>query len=178
MKKTVSVIVSAVLGAAILTSVFAGCTKGGKDSSSKVNIDIPSNLADNIKTTKPKYPSLEEYISQVKEEVENGAGFDDEYCTSKIYSDADGMVYEYTLREQNAGMGDEEIASLIKEIFDDNDSQFKNAAKELKNDTGIPYSLRVVYLNADGSVIEERKYYDNSDISSYLADNIKIVESE
>ena len=166
MKKTVSVIVSAVLGAAILTSVFAGCTKGGKDSSSKVNIDIPSNLADNIKTTKPKYPSLEEYISQVKEEVENGAGFDDEYCTSKIYSDADGMVYEDTLREQNAGMSAEEIAS------------FKNVAKEILNNTGIPYSLRVVYLNADGSVIEERKYYDNSDISSYLAENIKIVESE
>ena len=181
MKKTVSVIVAAVLGTVILTSTFAGCSKSGKDSSSKdssskVKIDIPSNLADDIKLTNPKYISLEEYISQVKEDVDKGPGMDDEYCTGKIYSDADGMVYEYTLREQNAGMSADEAASVIKEIFDDNGSTFKNAAKKLKQYTGIPYSLRVVYVNADGSVIEERKYYDNSEVSSYLAEQIHVVE--
>lgn len=104
------------------------------------------------------YISLDEYVRAVKKQVNENGGLDDEYTLGNIYTESQGMVYDYTLKKQNAGLSYVEAKQTVRDLMDENDNRFQSTANEVHTKTGQNYRLRVVYHNADGSVIEERTY--------------------
>ena len=105
--------------------------------------------------------SIDDYIDKIYQQLDDsGESLSDEYCTGRILSEGDDtMVFEYTMREQNAGYSDEEIKRLCDETFVDNKEQYQKVVDEMTAYVGKPCKLIVRYVNADGSIIASETFH-------------------
>lgn len=170
-KKVIGIIAAVVLVLALIGNVsekhLQNKDKEAQKSSSSVSSSSSKSSSSSSKSSSSSskssskssdYISLDEYVRAVKKQVNENGGLDDEYTLGNIYTESQGMVYDYTLKKQNAGLSYVEAKQTVRDLMDENDNRFQSTANEVHTKTGQNYRLRVVYHNADGSVIEERTY--------------------
>ncbi len=170
-KKVIGIIAAVVLVLALIGNIsekhLQNKDKEAQKSSSSVSSSSSMSSSSSSKSSSSSskssskssdYISLDEYVRAVKKQVNENGGLDDEYTLGNIYTESQGMVYDYTLKEQNAGLSYVEAKQTVRDLMDENDNRFQSTANEVHTKTGQNNRLRVVYHNADGSVIEERTY--------------------
>jgi len=153
---------SVIIAAVILCVVLAACGSDNSPNGAGLTPEAPDNAVTEAATEAeaqlPTGLTVDEYIVMLKKDIESKGGMSDDYTIGKVYTDDKGIVYDYTLRKQNAGQDLESVTQAVEQLFGENDAMYKEALNELQTSTGQKLQVKVVYHNADGSVIMDKIY--------------------
>ena len=174
----------ALAAAALLAfAVLTGCTSsetviGGADSETDVKItDSSSSAAAESESSVSKaensvsesgstqeFATLGEYLvdPDVKAEIDASiAEQTDDNMTIQVYADGNTLVYEYQFADQYDFTEDElkTVKDSLKSGCDEAADTFTGIAQSLEDEVGLSdISIRLVYLNGDGSEIYTHEY--------------------
>lgn len=99
--------------------------------------------------------SLEEYVNSIAEDLEASGSNADADC--EVTASGNTVTFAYTSKEQ-LDDSDGYWSDYLSQYLDDNADTFNEAAEEFAEAVDSSVSLKVVYYNADGTMLAMKMY--------------------
>lgn len=149
---------SAVLLAALMLIAFAGCgnDKTSENSTASAETDITKSETNSSK----KFETLQDYFddpvnTEGFEDIKNAMG---NTVDAGVYVEGNTIVYDYRFLTDIDSSKLGSAKETLDTTLDAYESTYKNTVSEIQNTVDEDITLRVVYRNADKTVITERTY--------------------